>query len=58
MYWDSDNPTETEADVTFRFYGWTYFRFETWEIEYAGGGGSQNFCGVKLWRLRFLMEII
>lgn len=54
-YWDADDPTKTEADVTFRFYGWVYFRFETWELEWPHGGVSK-FWGVKLWKFRILGE--
>mgnify|MGYP006965672092 FL=1 len=56
-YWDADNPTETEGDITFRFYGWDYLECETGEIEWPHGGGSSCW-GVKIYKMRILIELI
>jgi hypothetical protein len=52
----TDSATD-DADLDITFYGGTYFRFEVWEVEWSFGSTS-TFYGVKLWKLRFLTELI
>jgi len=56
-YWEADDPTETEWDVSFRLYGWIYFRFETWEIEWPNGA-INKFWGFKLYNIRIMFQVI
>jgi hypothetical protein len=49
--------SDAETDLTVTYYGGTHFRFEVWEVEWKWGSVS-TFYGVKLWKLRFLTEVI